>query len=225
MKMKKLATTLAVLGLVILLPLAVHAYPSTTQYLTYDSSDGGYPNMHFINEHAPDPGADYNLWAGAFTATYADTGSEEFLAFCIEPGVWYAEESHVERRGAGAVAGGLEAAWLMDEYGDDGDMLALQLAIWEVTLDAGSEYDMSSGNFMLNSGTGLATAQSYVDSISPAVIASMSSYLNSSYTLAMNPDHQNQLTARGTPEPATMLLLGSGMIGLAGFRKRLFKKS
>ena len=39
-----------------------------------------------------------------------------------------------------------------------------------------------------------------------------------------NPDSENGQSPASVPEPSTILLLGSGLIGLAGFGRKRFKK-
>lgn len=91
---------------------------------------------------------------------------------------------------------------------------ALQVAIWEVLVD-GPLGDISAGNFM----------STYVGA--QALLNELTNWNGTANLFAFsNPSYQDYATRAPVPEPATMLLFGAGLIGLAGFgRKKLFKSA
>jgi hypothetical protein len=91
---------------------------------------------------------------------------------------------------------------------------ALQVAIWEVLVD-GPLGNIGTGNFMST----YAGAQ--------ALLSDLTNWNGTANLFAFsNPSYQDYVTRAPVPEPATMLLFGAGLIGLAGFgRKKLFKRA
>lgn len=173
---------------------------------------------------------------GPFSVTIQDY-DQNFTAFCIEPdqpiGIGANLNIEVELVSAGTVAGGLEAAWLLQNYAN-ADAAALQVALWEIIKDDNQahEYDLTTGDFQLVNAnqTIVDNANEYLDDLSQNFSADG---LDIKFMASLNPSKQDLMyigyildnggADAHTPEPTTVFLLGSGLFGIAGLRRK-FKK-
>lgn len=161
-----------------------------------------------------------------------------FTGFCVDiyQNIWGGANGSVSMIPVSKVHGGLQAAWLYNRYLDNAVAAAahndfaplggLQVAIWETVVDDYTNFNLNTGNFSVSglNQVALTDANTYLADLKANFNATG---LNSMYAIMYSTGLQDMLIRlplpgvsdppAGTPEPATMVLMGIGLIGLAGF--------
>jgi hypothetical protein len=228
--MKKLATILTLV--LVLAPLAAHADPVTV------SSMGTYYRTGGINTPAgsPYPHISGNFYIGQIAITW---NNQTYLGYCVDlfssfhlGDSWTVTQRNMSALPTGGPTGpefnppyavansGAHAAWIANTYaptinsGDDA--AALQLALW-LTVFPGLNtawFDFGSDSNDIR-GQAWAWYNEGVNHTSDAIWLDAQNQTSS----------QDFVIPQAVPEPASMVLVGSGMLGLAGvLRRRLDKK-
>ncbi|MCP4345718.1 MAG: PEP-CTERM sorting domain-containing protein [Desulfobacterales bacterium] len=225
--MKKNLTFLSIFLCVVFL------MPFTALAGSYTIDDIGFTKAAKVKFELNGSNDPHSSKVGTFTVSFKEF-DDVFTAFCIDPdqpiSTGQNQNLPVELVPVSTVTGGLEAAWLLQEYGNDMDAGAMQVALWEVVKDSGN-YDLNSGDFILkSSGSIRDLANEYLDNLAANFD---DDGLDALFMASKHPKKQDLIylgtvvgddtSAVVTPEPGTMFLLCFGLLGLVGLRKKIRK--
>ncbi|MGD0237052.1 MAG: VPLPA-CTERM sorting domain-containing protein [Syntrophorhabdales bacterium] len=191
---------------------------ATTVNITYtfDSTNGG-PATPISSSQSP--------YTGQYQLQLYNSSGPIINAVCVSPLLAdYSFQTYSQDPiTSSAYAYLLPAAWVLSQgYTTATDRQAAQLAVWELVWDNGeSTYNFSSGKFTVSGES--SAVLSDAESIYTAALAGASSIPNGAYVLADSTTHQEYVMRNPVPIPAAVWLLGSGLIGLAGIRRRFRK--
>jgi len=177
-----------------------------------------------VNINAPQLGYSGGAQAGYYQVQLYNGQGPILAGFCVDPAYSNNNFSDYDLRLVTNERNYDRAAWLLAQPYDTSTAVARQIAAWELVWDAGeSGPDFTQGNFSLQQDS---LAQYLVPAtmwFEKAKAADLTHFDFSAYRVAVSPpvgDHYNQPFQDyivGVPEPGTLLLMGAGLIALAGF--------